>query len=340
MKSLVLTACAFLITADMVTAVPPVTSAVSKDVASAANAFLASLTPEQSESATFEWEDTDSREDWHYIPKKRDGLYLSGMTSVQRENARALLRATMSSKGFEQAENIMLLEQILRDRGGDPALRDPKKYAFSIFGKPGGQAPWGWRIEGHHLSINITISGGLIVSLTPSFFGANPAEVRGGNYKDLRVLGVDEDAARALVIALVAEGFPGVVFSDKPPREILTGADRAIKPLKEVGIAAAKLPNQHKIALRKLVTHFTHRYRHEVAGVELAAIDAAGFDKIHFGWGGATAPGEPCYFRIQGPTFLMEYANTQGGANHAHAVWRDFEGDFGRDVLAEHLKSH
>ena len=340
MKSLKYSVFAVLVSTGFATAKPPAANTASTEVASAAITFLSSLSPEQRESATFEWEDTDTREDWHYFPKERVGLYLSAMTPEQKENSRALLRATMSAEGFRQAESIMLLEQVLRDGGGDPEVRDPAKYAFSIFGKPGDSAPWGWRVEGHHLSINVVIAGGQVVGLTPSFFGTNPAEVRKGKHKGMRVLGADEDAARALAVALVADGFSGTIFSEKPPREIVTRAERTVSPLKEVGVAAGDLPALHQESLRKLVAHFTHRYRHDVADAELAAIDAAGFEKIHFGWGGSTTLGEPCYFRIQGPTFLMEYANTQGGANHAHAVWRDFDGDFGRDVLAEHLKSH
>ena len=340
MKPLTINVLAILVAASFATAKPPAAKVGSAEIASAASAFLSSLTPEQRESATFDWKDTDTREDWHYFPKERVGLHLSEMTAAQKGNAQALLRATMSAEGFEQAENVMLLEQVLRDGGGDPKVRDPEKYAFSIFGEPGESAPWGWRVEGHHLSINITIAGGTVVGLTPSFFGTNPAEVREGKHKGLRVLGADEDAARALAVALVADGFTGTIFSDNAPREILTAAERTVSPLKEVGTAAGELPAAHQESLRKLVAHFTHRYRHDVADTELAAIEAAGFEKIHFGWAGSTTLGEPCYFRIQGPTFVMEYANTQGGANHAHTVWRDFDGDFGRDVLAEHLKSH
>jgi hypothetical protein len=249
-----------------------------------------------------------------------------------------LLKATLSEKGQLKVTQIMGLEAILAEIEKRPEVRDPLRYFVAIFGTPGDPKGWGWRFEGHHVSLNFTYVEGKKVSLTPSFFGTNPGEVRQGPLTGLRILAAEEDLARTLVSSLVASGKNEVIFSPQAPAEILSGELRQVTVLDPVGIASTALTEAQRIALLQLISEYTGRYRKDLADADMAKIEAAGIDKIRFGWAGGLKLGEPYYYRIQGPTFLMEACNIQNNANHVHAVWRDFEGDFGRDLLGEHIK--
>ncbi len=304
--------------------------------ASAANAFLASLTADQKSIAALTFAD-DERENFRYTPRKRAGLPLKEMTEIQRSAAMALLDTTLSEKGKLKTTQIISLEGILAEIEQDPERRDVGKYYVSIFGTPGDAKGWGWRFEGHHLSLNITFSKGEVISVTPSFMGTNPAEVREGAQKGLRILADEEDLARTLINTLLAAGKSAAVFSKKPLNEILTGESRRVTALKPVGISTTEMSPAQREALLTIIAQYTGRYRAEIAAADMAKIEKAGIDQIRFGWAGGTQPGEAYYYRIQGPTFLMESCNVQNQANHIHAIWRDFTGDFGRDVLKEHL---
>jgi hypothetical protein len=212
-------------------------------------------------------------------------------------------------------------------------------YYFSIYGEPGSDA-WGWGVEGHHLSINFTIVDREVVSGTPSFFASNPGKVPEGPRKGLRVLAEEEDVARALVTALDDGQRKKAIVADKAPRDVLTEAKPKVEPLGDAGIAFGDLNKKQVKLLNQLIDVYVHRLRPDVADADLAKIKEAGMDKIVFGWAGGIAMGEPHYYRVQGPTFILEYANTQNNANHVHAVWRDFDGDFGRNILVEHFKEH
>ena len=178
------------------------------------------------------------------------------------------------------------------------------------------------------------------MAVTPSFFGANPAEVRVGFLTGHRVLAAEEDLARALVVQLVAAGHQEVIFTDQPPAEILSREESRVKPLAQVGLSAAGMSEGQREALVKLVRVYLDRHRSEMVEADWKAISDAGVDKIHFGWAGGIKRGDAWYYRIQGPTFLMEAANSQNQANHTHATWRKFDGDFGRDLLGEHYRDH
>ena len=211
---------------------------------------------------------------------------------------------------------------------------------MSFFGTPGSDTAWGWKFEGHHLSLNYTVVGGKEAAVTPSFFGANPAEVREGEHKGLRVLKAEDELGHALLASLLEGGKKEVIFSDKAPAEILTEENRKVAALEPVGVAAADMSAAQKKALYDLISEYTGRHRKDLSDADLRKITEAGIGIIRFGWAGGTKPGEAWYYRIQGPTFLMEAANTQNNANHIHATWRDFEGDFGHDLMAEHYKHH
>jgi hypothetical protein len=306
---------------------------------SAADAFLGTLDDSKRAKAAFPF-DSDQRENFKFTPQTRTGLPIEEMDEAQKAAAMKLLDAALSEKGKLKATQIITLEGVLAELEKNPTFRDDGKYYVSIFGKPGDEKAWGWKFEGHHLALNYTVIGGKEVAVTPSFFGANPAEVREGTHKGLRVLGAEEDLAMTLANVLLEGGKKEVVFSEKAPGEILTAESRKATALEPVGIPASDMTAEQKKALLALITEYTGRHRKELADADMKKIEEAGIDKVRFGWAGGTKRGEAWYYRVQGPTFLMEAANTQNNANHIHAVWRDFEGDLGRDMLSEHYHQH
>ncbi len=307
------------------------------DMSKAASALLSSLQPEQRTKAMFDLAG-EERANWHFIPKPRNGLPIKEMTPEQRTLAHALLKTGLSAGGYEKATTIMSLELVLFDMENKNPKRDPELYYFSIFGKPSPTEPWGWRVEGHHCSVNFTIANANEVAATPSFFGTNPGEVRSGPRKGVRVLGEEEELGRGLVKSFSDEQKKSAIFSADAPKEVVTGSLRKVKPLETVGLAQVKMNAEQKKALMKVINTYLSRNRNELAKADLAKIEKAGLDKIYFAWAGGVERGQPHYYRIQGPTFLMEYDNTQNDANHVHAVWRDFENDFGEDILRKHYE--
>ncbi|MEW6302029.1 MAG: DUF3500 domain-containing protein [Verrucomicrobiota bacterium] len=309
------------------------------DMAAAANNLLAALDDAQRGKAVYELK-ADERLNWHFIPKPRNGLPLKEMTSGQRPLAHALLASGMSAQGQAKALSIMSLEQILHDVENRSPKRDPELYYFTIFGKPAADGTWGWRVEGHHLSVNYTFVKGQVAG-TPSFFGTNPAEVREGQRKGLRLLGAEEDVARQLVKSLNADQKKAAIYDTKAPKDIITAAERKVKALQPAGLAFARMSPAQKDLTMEVIKLYVGRNRAEMAEKDMDKIRKAGVDKISFAWAGGLERGEGHYYRIQGPTFLLEYDNTQNNANHVHAVWRDFESDFGEDLLRKHYdQSH
>lgn len=279
------------------------------------------------------------RENFRYTPRDRHGLSYKKLNAQQREAVFALLKAAMSEKGLLKSKQIMMLEGVLAKMENRPEFRDPEKYWVAVFGTPGDPRGWSWKFEGHHLSLNFTIVGDK-VALTPSFFGSNPGEVREGEHKGLRVLADEEDIARELTQLLLKEGKMEAHYSQKSPKEILTREESKAQRLEPVGISAADMDEDQRARLVGLLQVYLERYRPELAQAELKAIMDGSLDKLHFGWAGSLEKGKPWYYRAQGPTFLMEACNFQNGANHVHAVWRKFDGDFGRDLLGEHAREH
>jgi len=305
------------------------------EMAGAAGKFLAALTPEQRTKAAYEFKD-EERFNWHFVPKARNGLPFKEMTPAQQDLGRALLRSGLSPQGYTKANNIMLVvEQVLRELENGAARRDPGLYYVTVFGKPD-KSPWGWRVEGHHLAVNFVVGTNDVVSVTPTFFGSNPGEVADGPYKGLRNLGAEEDLGRNLAASLNEEQRKTAVIAAEAPRDIVTGNSRKAGPQEPRGISAASLTKSQQDVLLSLIREYVFRFRSELAEKDLKKIQAAGFEKIHFAWAGPLERGQGHYYRIQGPSFLMEYDNTQNKANHIHTVWRDFENDFGEDLLRKH----
>jgi len=311
-------------------------------MAGAANTFLASLAPVQKQKAQFAFDSTD-RTHWHFIPNEmfaRSGLTLKEMSAPQREAAHALLKAGVSQHGYATTTTIMSLENILRavEVGGQFA-RDPDQYFFSVFGTPSPGGTWGWRVEGHHVSLQFTIVKGAVTVSAPTFFGSNPAEVRDGDRKGLRVLGFEEDPARALLNALRSDQKAKAVLSNDAPTDILTMTKLPIDPLAPGGITASEMDAPQREMLMAVVNAYVSLMTPDVAALRTANLRKAGVEKIAFAWAGGSERGKKHYYRVQGPTFLIEFDNTQNDGNHVHSVWRDFAGDFGRDLLREHVQN-
>lgn len=311
------------------------------EMAAAARNFLAALTPEQRAAAVYEVKDPE-RLNWHFIPKNdRKGIQFKDLTPEQRHLAQALLASGLSQRGYAQALTIMSLEAILHEmeksRTKPGAVRDPERYYLTLFGKPGAKDAWGWRVEGHHLSVNFTLADGGAAT-TPSFMGTNPAEVKDGPRQGLRVLAEEEDLGRQLVKSLRPDQKPLAILAGPAPKDIVTAAERKVTPLEFVGLSAARMTKDQSALLRRLIEQYVRRVRAEIADQELAKIQKAGFEKITFAWAGSLEHGQGHYYRVQGPTFLLEYDNTQNNANHVHAVWRDFSSDFGEDLLRKHYE--
>jgi hypothetical protein len=303
--------------------------------ARAARDFIAALRPALRSECVLPF-NGDERVTWSYLPGRRRGLALKDKTAAERAAAHAMLSAALSARGYETTKGVIELEGILRKIETFGALRrDPDLYYLTIFGTPSGSAPWGWRFEGHHLSLNFSSATGRIVSETPAFFGANPARVPSGERAGWRVLGAEEDIARELLGVLDAPQRAKAILSGSAPGDILFGPGRKSVP-DPAGLAHAEMSREARAILERLVDEYLGNLREDMARAEREKIAKAGWGNVRFAWAGGMKPGEGHYYRIQGPGFLIEYDNTQDGANHVHSVFRDLDSDFGGDLLRRH----
>jgi len=309
-------------------------------MATAAEAFVSALSDDQRRKAVFDY-GSDERQRWHFIPNEmfsRRGLTFRAMTPGQRDKAQALIRAGLSQRGYLTTTAIIQLEDVLRGLENSPRFaRSPLDYHVTVFGRPGPRGDWGWRVEGHHLSLHFAVRDGQVLATSPTFTGANPAEVVQGPRQGLRVLASLEDAGRVVVETLTPQQLAVAVVAFKAPNDIVSANKHDIGPLSPAGLPVARMTGPQRDKLRLLLDVYASFVAPDLAADRIARIDRAGFDQVTFAWAGPTARGAKHYYRLQGPTFLIEYDNTQNDGNHIHAVWRDFQGDFGRDVLAEHL---
>jgi hypothetical protein len=309
-----------------------------EDMREAAQRFLAALTPEQRAQATFTLEHPE-RLNWHFIPRDRKGVSLAELTPEQDHLAMGVLSSALSHRGLLKATTIMSLEAVLRElEQGRGPVRDPERYYHSIFGTPSAQQPWGWRFEGHHLALNFTVVDDDRVVVTPSMFGSNPAEVRTGPRMGLRALGAEEDLARALLSTLSPSQRQRAILSGTAPSDVLLVPGRDAERLLPLGLPASDLEPSQRETLRHLIEEYLLRYRPDLVQAELHRLSTVDPAQLHFAWAGSDEVGQPHYYRVQSPHFVLEYDNTQNQANHIHTVWRDLANDFGRDLLREHYE--
>lgn len=309
---------------------------VATDMLKAAGEFRASLDAAQLKQSTYPLTDAE-RENWNFVPLPRQGLPFKRMTPDQQALGLAFLRSGLSAAGTAKAQAIMQLELFLKEAEKDTkGRRDPTQYFITFFGEPSAARSWGWRFEGHHLSFNFTVVDGKHVFFTPAFMGTNPAEVRSGPRRGERVLGEEEDAGFAFVESLNPEQRAAAIIAADPLKEIVTTNKKRVDPLSPAGIPATRLTPPQRTRLEALVKLYLSRWRPELAEETFAKIAASGLDKLTFAWAGPIDRSKGRYYRIQGPTFLIEFDNFQNNFNHVHTVVRDFKGDFGHDLLAEH----
>lgn len=306
----------------------------------AAQRLIEATAPAQRSELVLPFTDT-SRSDWHYTPRRRDGVAWKAMSPSQREATTALLRTALNERGLDKVRAVMALEITLRQLEAFGLSRDPENYAVAIHGAPGAGG-WGWRIEGHHLSLHFSLEGDRYVATLPQFFGANPADVPrdvggGAPRAGFRLLGDEEDLARQWLASLTPPQRARAIFSPRPYGDIVSRNARRAQPLDAAGLPFTEMDAAQQAQVLKLISAFADHLRPELADARLARVRAAPLDTIRFGWAGSDQRGEPHYFRIQGANFLIEFDNS--GGNHIHSVWRDFEDDFGRDALREHYRN-
>ena len=311
-------------------------SAPQSAMSSAATKFLESLSPSLRAKAALAFDDK-FREDWHYIPRARAGVEFTELSGAQKIAARQLMRSALSSQGMNKVEEIMLLESVLHEieKGSGPR-RDPLDYSIAIFGSPMA-SPWGWKLEGHHISLNFTDAGESI-TVTPAFLGANPAEIWQGPRAGVRVLAAEEDLARELLASLTVAQRAEAIIATSAPADILAIPGRGLGEIATTGLPVAVMDAPQRKLIDRLLSEFAGNLKHELASQEIDRINKAGIENVRFAWMGSDRRGEGHYYRLSGPTFVIEYDNTQNNANHVHTVWRDRERDFGRDLLKAHLE--
>jgi len=297
----------------------------------AAGRFVAALAPASREQATLPFDDA-RRFDWHFIPRERGGLPLGAMAEGERRAAHELLRALLSPRGYLRVQGVVTLEEVLQERefaaGRDGAYRDPGRYFFTLFGETGGDGPWMARVEGHHLALNFTGDAEHGVATTPFFLGANPAEVRTGAKAGFSLLADVDERARRLLEALSDEQRRAAIVAATAPADVLFGPQAPQPPAADEGVALKGAD----AAIARLVGELLESVTGDVAVAPPVAIEAA----QRFVWAGGRAVGDGHYWRLQGERVVVEYDQTQDGANHAHLLWRDPRNDFGRDWLARH----
>ncbi|WP_461096388.1 DUF3500 domain-containing protein [Spirosoma luteolum] len=330
---------------------PAAPTRIRNEVRERVDAFIRLLTPAQRQQALFGFND-EERFDWHYVPRARKGLPLRAMTPPQREAAMALLKSSLSQEGYERAVGIMDLENVLRvieKRPATDTYRDPGQYAFSIFGDPAGAAPWSWRVDGHHLSLHFLLvttsdGGGQVLAQTPTFFGSNPAEVRVDvPQKSKQILREETEQAFALLASLDAPRRSKAVLDAVAYPDIVTGNRRQISLEQQDGLRLGDMTDAQRRLFMTLLRTYLNRYPITLANQQLAKLTKTGLDELRFAWAGDLTPelgaGKGWYYRIHGPTILIEYDNTQNQANHIHTVVRDLTNDFGFDALQQHYQS-
>jgi hypothetical protein len=318
--------------AAILIAKPGETPTSNLDMTTAAQQFLASLSEQQRAQATFAYDDAE-RLNWHFIPRVRKGLPLRDLYGDSAQAAQRLIASGLSKDGYDQALNIMSLDELLYllepgDRAERREKRDPKKYYLSIFGTPQKTGTWGWRVEGHHLSLNFSVHDGKIVASTPEFFGANPGYVNAGPGREIRVLGTEEDLARQILKLCSPEQQKVAWIDRKAPDDLRGGGKPQPETTAPVGIPASQMSADQKALLTQLLNEYLKNMPADVEKERRSAIEQHGIDQIYFAWWGEPVRNQPHYYRVQGPTFIIEYNNTQNSANHVHSMWRSLAGDF------------
>ena len=302
----------------------------------ATKAYIATLSPGQRDSTLYAF-DSDERMNFNFVPMpdKRKGVPLKQLSAEQRTAIHAMLQSVLSADGYLKTTSILQLERILSILEDNPDYRDPEKYYVTIFGEPAESGIWGWRFEGHHVSLNFA-SIDKDISVTPAFMGANPGRVLEGPFTGWQVLNEEIDKAAALMSTLSDEQRRAATIADTAPRDIITGNQRSAVIERFEGLPYTDMSGEQQELLRSLVQVYLDNMKPELASQQAARIALTGWDQVYFAWAGSLDLDTSHYYRVHSPTLLIEYDNTQNNANHPHTVWRDLTNDFGKDLLKQH----
>jgi Protein of unknown function (DUF3500) len=306
-------------------------------MARSALAFLAALEPGSRAEAVFAFGD-DERRNWHYVPRGRKGVPFKRMSAKARRAAHELMQASLSSAGYAKAMHVFEVEEVLGGLEGSASFRDPENYYVTLFGEPGPQAPWGWRLEGHHLSLNFTLLPGQPAAVTPTFFGANPAEVRSGPKRGLRTLAHEQDLGLSLARSVDEKLRTRMLIAAQAPSDLVTGPGREDSLKSFAGVPLGDLPPSTRTTAQRLIEVYAGNLQSELVEAELRKLQESGLERVHFAWAGPIDPSRGHYYRLHGPTLLLEYDNTQNNANHIHTVWHRPGNAFGADELRAHYE--
>ena len=322
---------------------------------------------------------TDERHQWTFYPREMAGKTYVGVPLLELDHDQRLLmmkmaRSGLSAHAFRRMSVIMSFDNVLNDMEDYilSDIRDPLRYWMAIYGEPGDTGTWGWRFEGHHVSLNNTIRDGEVLSSTPLFLGANPSEIGSGAHAMIRPCGDEEDAGRELyslldddqrALALLdatapidtvvpnVPMVPAVAIPGEPPADLAMFQDvheamteeqkhnLRLEAASPRGIGTSHLDGAQTKLLHELVDVYVGRLPEHLAAKERAKLDAAGWDNLRFAWAGPDQRHEKHYYRVHGPSFMVEYNCVQDDGKHIHAVWRNPQGDFGEDILRAHMAS-
>lgn len=309
------------------------------DAISLATNLLNDLSDSQKEVISFPLDDP-AKTRWHYLPHDsfaREGLPFSDMTPAQIEKTYALLEAYLSKSGYDQMQQIIDLENYLAVAENNPYKRDASKYYITIYGTPHKDSLWAWSFEGHHISLNFTVSSESI-AFAPAFWGSNPGIIPTGPEKGKIVLKTDHNLGLQLVNSLSPQQLKKTLVSSKTYGEILTSNQAAVQFIPNNGISYNDLKATQKKQLKQIIYHHLDRMEKPVSQKARDLLKNENWNNITFSWAGKTEKLKAHYYRIQGQNFLIEYDNSQNNGNHIHAVWREFDGDFGKDMIKEHYQ--
>ena len=318
--------------------------AQAQDITTEANRLIKLLNSGQ-RSRTLLPFDTSERYNFHFVPlNDRKGISMNELNTVQQQQVFTLLRTSLSNAAVKKITAVMQLEILLKEleqRPRDDYFRDPGKYFLTIFGTPSDSGIWGWRFEGHHISFNFSAHKNLLLSGTPSFLGSNPAIVQSGPQKNKEILKEETTAGFELLHGLSETELKKAIINTTAPSEIITGAARKAMIEQAAGVRYTELSTKAQLLFLRLLEVYLDRYKKELSGKMLQDIKNAGMENLRFAWAGnpQRGIGKPCYYRIHGPTIIIEYDNTQNNANHIHTVIRDLKNDFGEDALLEHYRN-
>ena len=318
-------------------------SSRAQDLVGAASKFINLLDSSQKALALYPF-NIDERYNFHFFPKEnRKGISINQLNAMQQQAAFNLLKSSLSEEAVKKTKGIIELESVLKSlehRKTDDHYRDPGKYYVTVFGIPGNHTIWGWRFEGHHISFTFSADANKLVSGSPGFLGANPAVVPEGPQKGVEVLKEETEMGFALLHSFSGEQLKKAIIDTDAPGEIITFVSRKAMIEKPAGILYVEMTDQQKEKFLQLIRLYVYRYTKLFADEMLKEIQQAGLNELRFAWAGQTEAGigHPHYYRIQGPTIIIEYDNTQNRANHIHTVVRDLRNDFGGDLLLQHYQ--